>query len=103
MARVVVTEAAARSLAELIDSHSLPADTAARIRRLLLPLERFPRFGPALDPETPEVRFLLGPWRWLVIVYAFSEADDVVAVLAFEDGRSARSATARGDQRSQRG
>ena len=95
MARAVVTEAAARSLAELIDSHSLPADTAARIRRALLPLERFPRLGPVLDPGTSDVRFLLGPWRWLVIVYAYREADDLVAVLAFEDGRSARSAAAR--------
>jgi plasmid stabilization system protein ParE len=99
MARVVVTDAAARSLAELIDSHSLPADTTARIRRTLAPLERFPRFGPTLDPMTPDVRFLLGPWRWLVIVYVYREADDVIAVLAFEDGRSARSATARREER----
>jgi plasmid stabilization system protein ParE len=95
MARVVVTEAAARSLGELIDSHSLPGDTAERIRRTLRLLERFPRLGPALATETPDVRFLLGPWRWLVIVYAYREVDDLVAVLAFEDGRSARSATAR--------
>jgi hypothetical protein len=39
------------------------------------------------------VRFLLGPSRWLVIVHVHREEDDVVAVLAFEDGRSARSAT----------
>jgi plasmid stabilization system protein ParE len=93
--RVVVTETAARSLADLIDSHSLPADTAERIREALLPLQRFPRLGPTLDAAAPEVRFLLGPWRWLVIVYAYREIDDVVVVLTFEDGRSARSATAR--------
>jgi plasmid stabilization system protein ParE len=90
MARVVVTEAAARSLAELIDTHSLPD---ARIRRSLRPLERFPRLGPALESATPELHFLLGPWRWLVIVYAYRADDDLVAVLAFEDGGSARSAT----------
>lgn len=95
MARVVVTEAAARSLAELTDSHSLPADTRARVRESLVPLERFPRLGPVLDPATPDLRFLLGPWRWLVIVYSYRELDDLVAVLAFEDGRSARSATTR--------
>jgi hypothetical protein len=95
VARVVVTGTAARSLAELIDSHSLPADTAERILRTLMPLERFPRLGPTLDPAAPEVRFLLGPWRWLVIVYAYRASDDVVAVLTFEDGRAARSATAR--------
>ena len=93
MARVVVTDAAARSLASLIDSHSLPTDTAERIRRSLRPLERFPRLGPVVHPATPELRFLLGPWRWLVVVYAYREADDLVAVVAFEDGRSARSAT----------
>ena len=85
-----MTEGAARSLAELIESHSLPADTAPRIRHILEPLERFPLFGPVLDSESPEIRFLLGPWRWLVIVYAYREADDLVAVLSFEDGRSAR-------------
>lgn len=95
MARVVVTEAAARSLAELIDSHSLPADTVARIRRSLAPLKRFPHFGPVLDMATPELRYMLGPWRWLIIVYTYRERDNLVAVLAFEDGRSAQSATAR--------
>lgn len=91
MARVVVTEAAVRSLSALIDSHSLPEDTPARVRRILSPLERFPLLGSALDPDSPELRFLLGPWRWLVIVYTFRPSDDVVAVLAFEDGRSAQS------------
>jgi hypothetical protein len=95
MARVVVTKAAARSLAELIDTHSLPDDTPARIRRSLRPLERFPRLGPILEPGTPELRFLLGPWRWLVLVYTSRVDDDLVAVLAFEDGRSARAATTR--------
>jgi hypothetical protein len=99
MARLVVTESAARSLAELIDSHNLPADTPDRIRRTVEPLQQFPLFGPALDSATPEVRFLVGPWRWLVIVYAYREADDVVAVLTFEDGRSARSATSQREER----
>jgi len=95
VARVVVTETAARQLAELVDSHSLPADTSGRVARSLVPLQRFPRLGPVLDPMTPELRFLVGPWRWLVIVYAYREADDLVAVITFEDGRSARALTAR--------
>jgi hypothetical protein len=99
MPRVVVTDAAARSLAYLIDSHSLPNDTAERFRRSLRPLERLPRLGPVVDPATPEQRFLLGPWRWLVIVYAYREADDLVAVVAFENGRSARSATSHRHER----
>ena len=91
MTRLVVTEAAARSLAELIESHSLPVDTKDRIRRTLAPLEQFPLFGPAIDSASPGLRFLLGPWRWLVIVYSYRKADDTVAILAFEDGRSAHS------------
>lgn len=95
MTRLVVTETAARSLAELMDSHSLPVDTQDRVRRTLEPLKRFPLFGATLDPASPQLRFLIGPWRWLVIVYAYREADDTVAILAFEDGRSARSTTRR--------
>jgi plasmid stabilization system protein ParE len=100
--RLVVTETAARSLTELIDSHSLPIDTQARVRRTLEPLERFPLFGPALDPASPGLRFLIGPWRWLVIVYAYREAEDIVAIFACEDGRSARSATATRESRRDR-
>ena len=100
MTRLVVTDRAARSLAELIDSHSLPVDTRDRVRRTLEPLKRFPLFGATLDdPASPQLRFLIGPWRWLVIVYAYREADDTVAILAFEDGRSARSATTRSESR----
>ena len=99
MTRVVVTEAAARSLAALIVSHSLPPDTAARIRRTLALLEQFPRLGPVVHSAMPEVRFLLGPWRWLVIVYTYRETDELVAILAFEDGRSANSATLGREQR----
>ena len=88
-----MTETAARSLAELIDSHSLPVDTHDRVQRTLEPLKRFPLFGAALDAASPQLRFIISPWRWLVILYAYREADDTVAILAFEDGRSARSAT----------
>jgi hypothetical protein len=58
LARVVVTDSAARSLTELIDSHDLPADTLDRVRRTLEPLKRFPLLGPALDFAAPDVRCL---------------------------------------------
>ena len=99
MTQLVVTETAARSLTGLIDSHSLPLDTRERVRLTLEPLKRHPLFGAALDPASPQLRFLIGPWRWFVIVYAYREVDDTVAILAFEDGRSARSATTRRDSR----
>ena len=87
-ARVVV-HAQLQGLIDDLLSHS-PA-----FRRQWQRLERFPRLGPVLDPSTPELRFLLGPWRWLVIVYAHREVGDLVAVIAFEDARSALSATTR--------
>jgi len=42
MARVVVTPEATAALDRLIVSHSLPADTQARFRRSIRPLETFP-------------------------------------------------------------
>jgi hypothetical protein len=38
-------------------------------------------------------RFVLGPWRWMLIVYVFDEAQDRVAIVTIQDGRSSRAAT----------
>jgi len=38
-------------------------------------------------------RFVLGPWRWMIVVYVFDEADDRVAIVTIQDGRAAASAT----------
>ena len=86
-----MTEAAARSLADFIDSHGLPGDASRTDPPFAATLERFPRLGSIFE-TTRELRFLLGPWRWLIIVYAYRVDNELVAVLAFEDGRSARSA-----------
>ncbi len=40
------------------------------------------------------LRFILGPWRWMLILYSYEEPDDVVLVVAFQDGRSSAAATA---------
>ena len=40
------------------------------------------------------MRFILGPWRWMLIIYSYEEPDDVVLVVAFQDGRSSAAATA---------
>lgn len=34
-------------------------------------------------------RFLLGPWRWMLIVYVYDAQADEVTVVGFEDARSA--------------
>lgn len=96
MARVVVSPAAADDLAQLIRTHSLPRDTNERLKRSLGPLARLPRLGATLEGRWSGFRFVLGPWRWLVIVYVFDEEADEVRVVTIQDGRSARSPTSEG-------
>jgi plasmid stabilization system protein ParE len=94
MPRVVVSPAAADSLARLIATHSLPADTTERFRRSIAPLAEFPRLGRALEGGGYEgLRFILGPWRWMVAVYEHREPADEVHVLVVEDARSSTAAT----------
>lgn len=90
MPRVEVSDAAAEDLARLIASHSLPADTRERVKRSLSALERFPRMGAELSGRWTGFRFLLGPWRWLVVVYVLFEEEDRVVVVTIQDGRSSR-------------
>lgn len=89
MAKVELADAAVEDLERLIVTHSLPADTKRRVARSIRVLERFPLFGPALAGRWEGFRFVLGPWRWMVIVYVYFEKDDRVVVVTFQDGRSA--------------
>jgi plasmid stabilization system protein ParE len=94
MPRIIVSPAAADSLARLIVSHSLPADTKERLRRSIRPLAEFPALGSALEGSGYDgLRFILGPWRWMVVVYEHDAADDVVKILVVEDARSSTAAT----------
>lgn len=93
MARVVVTAAAQADVERLIRTHSLPDDTGTRLLRSLRPLARFPRFGPELGGRFAGRRFILGPWRWMVVIYRWEESRDLVAVLAVVDARSGTSPT----------
>lgn len=95
MASVELARAAVEDLDELIRTHSLPPDTRAQVGRALRALEDFPLMGPALSGRWDGFRFLLGPWRWLILVYVFIEADDRVVVVTVQD---ARSSTAPGTQ-----
>jgi len=87
VARVKLAAAAAEDLDRLIVTHTLPADTKERVQRTLRPLERFPLLG-------PQLRFVLGPWRWMVIVYAYLEDEDLVVIVTIQDGRSSSAAGA---------
>jgi hypothetical protein len=99
MAIVELAAAAVEDLDRLILTHSLPPDTRQRVRRSLKPLEQFPQLGPELPGRWQGFHFVLGPWRWLIIVYVFLEAEDRIVVVTFQDGRSAASATAQRDAR----
>jgi plasmid stabilization system protein ParE len=94
VARVEVARAATEDLDRLIRILSLPADTRERVKRSLRPLARFPRLGPELTGRWTGFRFVLGPWRWLIIVYVFEASEDRVVVVSMQDARSATAATA---------
>ena len=94
MARVELSATAVADLDTLILTHSLPDDTRERVRRSLRPLGQFPRMGPELSGRWGGMRFVLGPWRWMLLVYAFIEAEDRVVVVTIQDARSSKAATA---------
>lgn len=91
MAQVAISARAGEELERLIASHSLPGDTRERVRRSLEHLEGFPLLGTALGGRWEGLRFVLGPWRWLILVYVYLEAEDRVVVVTIQDGRSATS------------
>jgi hypothetical protein len=94
VARVELALAAVEDLDTLIRTHSLPADTRARVARSLRGLQQYPLMGPALSGGWEGFRFLLGPWRWMLLVYVFIEAEDRVVVVTIQDARSSTAVTA---------
>jgi hypothetical protein len=93
VARVELAVAAVDDLESLVRTHSLPADTRARVARSLSGLEHFPLLGGALTGRWEGFRFLLGPWRWLLLVYVFIESEDRVVVVTIQDACSSTAAT----------
>jgi hypothetical protein len=83
----------------MIATHTLPADTRARVRRSIEPLARFPLLGAPLEGRWRVYRFVLGPWRWMLIVYAYDSESDVVAIATIQDGRTSAAATAAESER----
>jgi plasmid stabilization system protein ParE len=90
VARVELSAAAVEDLDKLIRSHSLPQDTKERFKRSVKPLERFPLLGAALEGRWAGFRFILGPWRWMIVVYVYLEREDRVVIVTIQDGRSSR-------------
>jgi plasmid stabilization system protein ParE len=95
VARVELAHVAVEDLDRLIAILSLPTDTRERVRRSLEPLDEFPRLGPELTGRWQGTRFLLGPWRWMLLVYEHVESQDRVVVLTIQDARSSSAATGR--------
>lgn len=93
MTEVRLSATALEDLDRLILTHSLPADTRVRVKRSLRALERFPRLGRELAGRWDSFRFLLGPWRWLLLVYIYDEREDVVLIATIQDARSSAAAT----------
>lgn len=93
MARVELSAVAVEDLDRLILTHSLPADTRLRLRRSLRVLCEFPLIGRELAGRWQGMRFVLGPWRWLLVVYRYEESEDRVLVLTIQDARSSTAAT----------
>lgn len=90
-----LTRAAAEDVARLAVTHSLPPDTKERIKRSLRPLGQFPRLGTELEGEEwAGFRLVLGPWRWMVIVYEIYDDPDRVVIVTVQDGRSSSAAPA---------
>jgi hypothetical protein len=96
LAVVEVSDGAVEDLARLIHTHSLPEGTNERVARSLRPLEEFPRMGAELSGRWAGFRFLLGPWRWMILVYVYFNEEDRVVVATIQDGRSSRSPTGEG-------
>lgn len=93
MAVVRLSVVAVEDLDRMILTHSLPADTRARVGHSLSPLERFPRLGRQFEGRWEPFRFILGPWRWMLIVYAYDEQQDEVLIATIQDARSSTATT----------
>lgn len=92
MATVLVAPVARDRLDEIIADYSLPADTRDRVRDRLAVLERFPLAGQQLTGPWLGFRRLLGPWRWMQLIYHYDPIADVVGVVTIEDVRSSTAA-----------
>jgi plasmid stabilization system protein ParE len=93
VASVELARAAVEDLDRLIVILTLPADTRERVRSSVTPLVDFPRLGVELTGRWAGTRFLLGPWRWMLIVYEYFETEDRVVILTIQDARSSTAAT----------
>ena len=96
MPRVELSRRAVDNLDRLIATHSLPDDTRERVQRILRGLASLPPLGRELEGRWADHRVLLGPWRWMLLLYRIDDDDDRVVVVKVQDARSSSAATSRG-------
>ena len=96
MAIVLVSPRARRNLERLVQTHSLPTSTVARFVASVEALAAFPSIGAPLGGRWSGYRFILGPWRWMLIVYDYDPNRDVVGIVTVQDARSSSAATGAG-------
>ncbi len=94
MASVELSRRAVLNLDRLAVTHSLPDTTRARVRAILQALAEFPSIGPELTGRWSDHRVILGPWRWMLLVYRIDAANDRVVVVTIQDARTSSAATA---------
>ena len=95
MTRVELSNRAVENLNSLIETHNLPADTRARVRRILEGLATFPSLGRALEGRWVDHRVVLGPWRWMLLVDRIDTDNDRVVVVTVQDARASTAVTGR--------
>jgi plasmid stabilization system protein ParE len=93
LATVILSPNALDDLDRLISTLTLPANTRARVRRSLEALREFPHLGAPLGGRWSGYRFVLGPWRWMIVVYEIDDAGETVGIVTIQDARSARAVT----------
>ena len=92
MTQVIITPRVQGDIEDAIGLLELPSDTWTRVRHSLRVLETFPLGGRALGGRWADIRFVLGPWRWMVLLYRYEEGVDCIYVVAVHDARSSSSA-----------
>lgn len=93
MPRVELARSAVEQLDRLITTYSLPLDTRRRVGQTLQPLASFPLLGSELPGRWSGHRVLLGPWRWMLLIYRVDEPADRVVVVTIQDARTSTAIT----------
>lgn len=52
------------------------------------PLGEFPLLGAEMGTRWRGLRFILGPWRWMLIIHDHIPDDDLVIFVTVQDARS---------------